>query len=67
MEAMLVLTRKLHEEIIIDGGIRVSVLRIEGNRVRIGVSAPSELSIRRLEVPERSLERRHEESLASGG
>ena len=66
MEAMLVLTRKLHEEIIIDGGIRVSVLRIEGNRVRIGVSAPSELSIRRPEAPQRTLERRHEESLAAG-
>lgn len=37
---MLVLSRKLNEEILIDGGIRVKVLEINGNRIRLGIVAP---------------------------
>lgn len=47
---MLVLTRKLGEGIIIDGGIRVSLLEISKDRVRIGIDAPQEVKIAREEV-----------------
>jgi carbon storage regulator len=47
---MLVLTRKVGEEIIIDGEIRVSVLLVRGNRVRIGIQAPPSARIRRQEL-----------------
>lgn len=36
---MLVLSRKLHETIAIDGTVRITVLQVKGDRVRIGISA----------------------------
>jgi len=53
---MLVLTRKSHEEIVIDGHIRVSILKIDGNRVKIGVEAPPDVSIRRQELNENRID-----------
>jgi carbon storage regulator CsrA len=47
---MLVVSRKVNEEIIIGGDIRVTVIRVEGSRVRLGISAPREVSIRRAEL-----------------
>jgi len=47
---MLVLSRKLNEEIIINGNIKVSVLKIKGNVVRIGIEAPAEVGIKRGEL-----------------
>jgi carbon storage regulator len=47
---MLILSRKSGEEIHIGSGIRVSVLGINGSRVRLGLSAPPEVSIRRAEL-----------------
>lgn len=47
---MLVLTRKSDESIIIDGEIRVTVLGISGNKVRIGIEAPNDVPIRRQEI-----------------
>ncbi len=47
---MLVLSRRLNEELCIDGTIRVVVLAIQGNRVRLGISAPEDVSIRRSEI-----------------
>jgi carbon storage regulator len=50
---MLVLTRNLNEAIIIDGLIRVIVLGIKGNKVRIGVSAPEHIQVDREEIAQR--------------
>lgn len=47
---MLVLSRKQGERISIGSGIELVVLRIAGNRVRIGVSAPAEVPVHRHEV-----------------
>ena len=48
---MLVLSRKPGEEIVIPGSqSTVTVLGIVGNRVRLGVSAPREVTIRRQEI-----------------
>ena len=49
---MLVLTRKLGEEIVVGEGIRITVVKLDGQRVRLGIDAPQEVSIRRTEVPE---------------
>ena len=47
---MLVLSRKLNEEILIDGGIRVKILEISGNRIKLGIDAPAQTNIVREEV-----------------
>ena len=52
---MLVLTRKIGEEIVIGDGIRVSIVRLQGNRVQIGIEAPATVVVNRSEVRERDL------------
>lgn len=47
---MLVLSRKEQEEIIIGDNIRVKVLEINENRIRLGITAPGDVSIVRTEV-----------------
>jgi carbon storage regulator CsrA len=49
-EAMLVLTRKMGEEIVIGDNIKLIVNRIAGNRVTIGINAPGNVSILRGEL-----------------
>jgi len=48
--AMLVLSRKSSESIRIGDEIVVTVLGIQGNRVRIGVEAPVQIVVRRTEL-----------------
>ena len=49
---MLVLTRPIGTQIVIDGRIRVTVLKIGSKTVRLGVNAPSSMRVDRLEVHE---------------
>jgi carbon storage regulator len=50
---MLVLGRRLNESVNIQNAITVTVLRIEGNQVRLGFQAPPEIAIHRMEVFEK--------------
>ncbi len=47
---MLVLTRKLDEQILIGDDIKVTLLRVRGNTVRIGIEAPRDVRIVRGEL-----------------
>ena len=47
---MLVLSRKLNEKIVIDGGIVLTVVKIDRNQVRIGIEAPSNVGVFREEI-----------------
>ena len=47
---MLVLTRKVDQGIVISGNIRVLVLGVERGRVKIGISAPREVTVMREEL-----------------
>ena len=47
---MLVLTRKINEKIVISADIVVTVLTVDGDQVRLGIEAPSDISIHRQEV-----------------
>jgi len=47
---MLVLSRKLDEEIVIGSNITIKVVRVIGNKVRLGISAPRSVKIRRGEM-----------------
>lgn len=48
---MLVLTRKHQEQIRIGDNITLTILRIKGNAVRIGIEAPREVRVVRGELP----------------
>jgi len=50
---MLVLTRKLNEEIIIGDGIRLTVVEIAPGRVKLGITAPRHVKVDRAEIHER--------------
>jgi len=52
---MLVLMRRAGESIIIDGHIRVTVVSVQGERVRLAIDAPPEIRVDRQEVHERRL------------
>jgi carbon storage regulator len=55
---MLVLTRKLLERVYIGDDICVTVVRIDGGQVRLGIEAPRAISVVRAElVPEREQSR----------
>ncbi len=47
---MLVLTRKPGEAIVIGNGITVTIVEVKGERVRLGFSAPAEVTIHREEL-----------------
>lgn len=53
---MLVLTRSIGERLIInDGEIKLNVLEIKGNQVRIGIEAPRHITVHREEIYQRIL------------
>jgi carbon storage regulator len=52
---MLVLTRKAGEKFVIDGGIRISILSVRGDRVRVGVEAPADVRVVRDEARRRAV------------
>jgi carbon storage regulator len=47
---MLVLSRKLGEKVVLDGGITVTVVEVRGNRVKIGIDCPGQVRIVREEL-----------------
>jgi carbon storage regulator len=47
---VLIFSRKPGEEVVIGGGITVTVLEVRGNRVRVGVDAPDDVRILRGEL-----------------
>jgi carbon storage regulator len=61
---MLVLTRKPGQSIMIGDGVEVQVLSVAGEKVRLGITAPRDVSIFRNEVYDRI---RIESESGSGG
>ncbi len=60
--AMLVLSRKLGEKIVIGDNIVVTVVKIDRNQIRIGIEAPQDVPVYREEIaPQRTTNRQVEE------
>jgi len=47
---MLVLTRRAGQQIIINDNIVITVAKLQGDRVRIGIEAPKEVNVDRMEI-----------------
>ena len=47
---MLVLSRKKNESIVVDDNIVITVVEVRGDKVRLGIQAPADVSIHRTEV-----------------
>ena len=58
---MLVLSRKIGERILIGDNIAVTVVRITGNGVRIGIEAPLDMAVIRQELKDQMEEREAEQ------
>lgn len=52
---MLLLSRGQNEQVIIDGRIKVTVLRLAGGRVQLGFEADDSVIIDRMEIHERKM------------
>ncbi|KPK24304.1 MAG: hypothetical protein AMK69_16360 [Nitrospira bacterium SG8_3] len=50
---MLILTRKLGEQITIGDDITITLLEVKGTQVKLGIAAPKDISIHRKEIYER--------------
>lgn len=50
---MLILTRRINETVMINDNIKVTVLEVSGQQVRLGFEAPKEVTVHREEVFDR--------------
>ncbi|HZP58444.1 MAG TPA: carbon storage regulator [Dehalococcoidia bacterium] len=63
---MLILTRKVDQGIVISGNIVVRVLGVERDRVKIGISAPGEITVLRQELWHEGEDQPFERKLPNG-
>ena len=50
---MLILTRRVNEALMVGDDVKLVVLGVKGNQVRIGIDAPKSIEVHREEVYER--------------
>ena len=50
---MLILTRRLNESLMVGDDVKVTVLGIKGNQVRVGINAPRHVPVHRQEIYEK--------------
>jgi carbon storage regulator len=62
---MLVLTRKVGERVLVGDKVAITVVRIQGNAVRLGIEAPPEMTVVREELAQSVGEKTANNDLAS--
>ena len=63
--AVLILSRKLNESIVIDGRITVKIVRVDGEVVKLGITAPMDVPVHRQEIYE-EIQKNNQEALTQG-
>ena len=58
---MLVLSRHKGEVIVIGDNIKIVVVEIKGDKVRLGIDAPKEVTVHRKEIQDKIKEKENEE------
>ena len=61
---MLVLTRARDESIMLGNNIKITIVDIRGDKVRLGIEAPTEVPVHRQEVYE-AIQREHQRAMGS--
>ncbi len=64
---MLILTRRVGEAVMIGDEVTVTVLRVKGNQVRLGVNAPKTVSVQREEIFHRIKRENDDAQIAPSG
>lgn len=64
---MLILTRKAEQGIVIDGRIAVRVLAVDGERVKLGIEAPEQITVLREELVQQIAEGNREAAQPGSG
>lgn len=59
---MLVLSRKQNESVIIGDNVVITIVQISGDKVRIGIEAPKEVTVHRQEIYEKIKNRQNTEN-----
>lgn len=62
---MLILSRKVNENIVIDGRIIVKIVRLDGENVKLGIEAPPDVPVHRQEVYD-EIQRSNREAASAG-
>jgi carbon storage regulator len=61
---MLILTRRVGQTVIVGNDVTVTIVGVKGNQIRLGISAPKNVSIHREEIYERIRREQHQTRLA---
>ena len=62
---MLILSRKLNESVVIDGRITVKIVRLDGDVIKLGITAPADVPVHRQEVYD-EIQKSNREALTRG-
>lgn len=58
---MLILTRRISENLVIGNDVIITILSVKGNQVKVGIKAPKDIAVNREEIHKRILQAKSNE------